>query len=114
MMNNKKLYKGIVIMLCSSLFTCTGQLCWKLSAVDGALPYILFGFVLYGLGALMMIFALKFGDLSVLHPMLGIGYVLSIVLGSLVLGESIELKRIIGIVIILFGLVCLARSDRKE
>lgn len=112
-MKKTQLYKGIAIMLSSSLLTCTGQLFWKLSAQRNTLLYISIGFTLYGIGALCMILALRFGDLSVLHPMLGIGYVFSIGLGYLVLGEPVHLKKIIGIVIILFGLIQLSRSGKE-
>lgn len=111
---NNQLYKGIAIMLFSSLLTCTGQLCWKLSAQENTLLFILIGFVLYGMGAVCMILALKFGELSVLHPMLGLGYVLSILLGNVVLHESFEIKKLIGIAVILFGLICLSRSSKGE
>lgn len=101
-------------MIFSSLLTCIGQLCWKLSAQDSTLLYVLIGFILYGGGALCMILALRFGDLSVLHPMLGAGYVLSIGLGSVVLGETISLKKLVGITIILVGLVLLSRSGKER
>ena len=113
-MNRSNLYKGIAIMLCSSLFTCTGQLLWKLSSQHNQQIMILAGFALYGCGALLMIIALRFGDLSVLHPMLGIGYVLSVILGDVVLHEAFEIKKIVGIAVILFGLVCLSRANEEE
>ena len=102
-------------MVVSSLFTCTGQVFWKLASLHSSFWYILCGFMLYGCGALLMIFAFKFefGDLSVLHPMLGIGYVFSIGLGYLVFGEPIHWKKIIGILIILLGLVQLSRSGKE-
>lgn len=111
---NNQLYKGIAIMLFSSLLTCTGQLCWKLSAQENTLLFILIGFALYGMGAVCMILALRFGELSVLHPMLGLGYVLSILLGNVVLREPFEIKKLIGIAVILFGLICLSRSSKEE
>ena len=111
---NNQLYKGIAIMLFSSLLTCTGQLCWKLSTQENTLLFILIGFALYGMGAVCMILALKFGELSVLHPMLGLGYVLSILLGNVVLHESFEIKKLIGIAVILFGLICLSSSSKGE
>lgn len=112
-MKKNQLYKGIAIMLSSSLLTCTGQLFWKLSAQGNTLLNILIGFTLYGIGAMCMILALRFGDLSALHPMLGIGYVFSIGLGYLILEETVHWKKIIGIVIILFGLVQLSRSGKE-
>ena len=111
---NNQLYKGIAIMLFSSLLTCTGQLCWKLSAQENTLLFILVGFALYGMGAVCMILALRFGDLSVLHPMLGLGYVLSVLLGNVVLHEPFKIKKLIGITVILFGLICLSRSIEEE
>lgn len=72
------------------------------------------GFILYGGGAILMIVALKFGELSRLHPMLSAGYILSLVLGSLVLEEHITISRIEGIAIIILGLVCLNLPERKS
>lgn len=112
MKNN--IHIGIIIMLGSSLFTCTGQLFWKLAALHSSLIYILCGFALYGCGALLMILALKFGDLSVLHPMLGVGYIFSIILSSVALHEQFQIRKLFGIMVIFFGLVCLSRSSGEK
>ena len=101
---------GIALMLASALLTCLGQLCWKLSANQDSLPFLLAGFGLYGCGALLMMAAMRFGELSVLHPMLSAGYALSIVLGALVLGEGISANKLLGIAVITAGLVCLSTS----
>ena len=61
--------KGILLMLISSICVCVGQLLWKISAEKG-FPIMLAGFCFYGLGALIMIIAYKYGKLSVLQPML--------------------------------------------
>lgn len=100
-------------MLTSSLMTCVGQLLWKLAA-DGSLLPLLGGFALYGAGALMMIFALRFGELSVLHPMLGAGYVLSLLLGSAVLGEPLTAAKLAGVLVIVAGLVLLAGGGEAK
>ena len=94
--------RGVALMLSSSLATCLGQLCWKLSA-DGTLIYLLGGFALYGAGALLMILALRCGELSVLHPMLGAGYVLSLLLGSIVLHEPLGARKLLGVAAICLG-----------
>ena len=105
--------RGVALMLSSSLATCLGQLCWKLSA-DGTLLYLLVGFALYGAGALLMILALRCGELSVLHPMLGAGYVLSLLLGSVVLHEPLEVHKLLGVAVIVAGLVLIARSGEGK
>lgn len=75
--------KGILLMLVSSICVCVGQLLWKLSAAQGIIV-MLVGFCFYGVGALVMIIAYKYGKLSVLQPMLSLNYVLSIFLAAVV------------------------------
>ena len=105
---------GIALMIGSALFTCFGQLGWKLSANGGAVVFLIAGFALYGCGALLMMIAMRFGELSVLHPMLSSGYILSIVLGFFVLGEDVSARKIVGIAVIIAGLVCLSTSGRRK
>lgn len=109
-----RLSAGIALMLTSALLTCTGQLCWKLSSSRGQPLFLLAGFALYGFGALLMMAAMRFGELSVLHPMLSAGYALSVILGALVLGEAVTPNKLAGIAVITAGLVCLSSSRRAE
>ena len=110
----RRLPVGIALMLASALLTCCGQLCWKLSARGGSPLFLLAGFGLYGCGALLMMAALRFGELSVLHPMLSAGYALSVVLGALVLEEEITGSKLLGIAVITAGLVCLSTSKGQR
>ena len=107
--NNKK---GILLMLVSSICACIGQLMWKLSAEQG-LIIMLLGFCFYGVGALVMIIAYRFGKLSVLQPMLSLNYVLSIILGAMVLKEQVTILKCIGVLIIIFGVVLIAGGDAE-
>lgn len=112
---NKNLWKGIAMMLCSSLLTCTGQMMWKLAALrESSLLFLASGFLLYGLGAVCMILALRCGELSVLHPMLSFGFIVSIFLGAAVLGETITLTKTAGILLIALGMVFLGRGSHTE
>jgi len=110
----KSLVIGISLMLLSSCMTCTGQLMWKLASIESRLIYYVIGFVLYGLGALVMMVALSFGELSVLHPMLSFGFIVSIFLGSLVLDEQITANKVFGIVLIIIGLVFMSIGTKKK
>ncbi len=114
MKNNKELYKGIALMLLSAAMACVGQLLWKLAARNDSLVLVLAGLVLYGCGAVLMIIALKYGELSVLHPMMSAGYVLSLVLGAIVLDEHITPLRITGVAAIIVGLVFLSSSEGED
>lgn len=108
----RKNKKGILLMVISSICVCVGQLLWKLSAEQGI--FIMFlGFCFYGVGALVMIIAYKFGKLSVLQPMLSLNYVLSIVLAAIVLKEEVSLLKCIGVLIIIGGVIMIAGGDEE-
>ena len=99
-------------MLVSSICVCVGQLLWKLSADQGIVA-MLAGFGFYGVGALVMIVAYKFGKLSVLQPMLSLNYVLSIILAAIVLKEEITIMKCIGVLIIIGGVIMIAGGDEE-
>lgn len=111
----KKNRTGILLMLVSSLFACTGQLFWKLSSYQSLAEYsliILFiGFSLYGVGALFMLIAYRHGSLSVLQPILSMNYVLTIILSVTVLRETMTLLKVIGILVIMLGVVLIGGGD---
>lgn len=117
-MNEKKnqLKIGIVLILTSALMTCSGQLCWKLGAIhtEYTLAFYLVGFVLYGMGALLMMVAFRFGEMSVLHPMLSVGFIGSLFLGGIFLNEDITIKKIAGILFILVGICFLSRQEKDK
>lgn len=104
--------KGICLMLVSSACACAGQLFWKLSAVYGIFVMAL-GFLLYGIGAMAMLSAYKYGKLSVLQPILSVNYILSIILGAAVLHEAVTIIKCAGIAIIIAGVVLIAGSDSE-
>lgn len=107
----KKNKKGIILMLISSLCVCIGQLLWKLQANNGNVVFLLFGFVFYGLGALVMLYAYKFGSLSVLQPMLSANYIFTIILATTILNEQVNLTKGIGIIIIILGVILIGGGD---
>ena len=105
--------RGVALMLLSSLSTCLGQMMWKLSASGAILP-LLCGFALYAVGAVLMVTALRYGELSVLHPILGVGYVLSLFIGSAVFRETLSVSKMLGVLVIIAGLVLIVRGEVKR
>ena len=69
------------------------------------------GFVLYGIGAVSMIIAFKFGSLSVLHPMMSIGYIFALIIGYFWLEEALTITKIVGITSILIGVALMGMGD---
>lgn len=104
--------KGILIMMASAVCACVGQMLWKMSAELGIFV-ALCGFAFYGLGALFMLIAYKYGKLSVLQPMQSVNYVISIVLGTIVFKEAVTAGKIIGVIIIMTGIVLISGGDEE-
>lgn len=73
---------------------------------------LLAGLVLYGLGAVMMVLALRHGELSVLYPMISLSYVWVAIIAVVVLHEDMNAARIAGIIVIMAGVGILGRGSR--
>lgn len=106
----KKNKKGIFLMIISSIVACLGQLLWKLGA-NGDITLLGGGFLLYGLGAILMITAYKFGSLSVLQPILSLNYVISLFVGYYFLDESVSIQNLLGVITIILGVYLIATGD---
>ena len=104
--------KGILLMLVSSICVCVGQLFWKLSVTEGLLMLLL-GLAFYGVGALVMLIAYRFGKLSILQPMLSLNYVFSLLIAAFVLHEAVTIMKCIGVLLIISGVVLIAGGDEK-
>lgn len=102
--------KGILLMFVSSCCVCVGQLLWKLIPSLGILCFF-GGFALYGLGALIMFRAYHYGSLSVLQPMMSLNYVITAILATMILKETMSLVKLIGILTIVFGVVLIGGGD---
>lgn len=109
-MKTKKQTLGVALMLICAACLCAGQFIWKCRT--GIVPLIL-GFGIYGMGALAMLSAYRFGSLSTLQPINSVSYIISTVLGHFVFYETITLGKIIAIVFIIIGVVLLARGDES-
>lgn len=73
-------------------------------------PWVIGGFGLYGLGAILWLYVLARLPLSAAYPFVGLGFILTMALGVLALGESLSPIRIAGTLLIALGCVCVSRS----
>lgn len=102
--------KGILLMSVAAFLVAGGQFAWKLAA--GALGgWLVLGFALYGMGALLMTVSFKFGKLSVVHPFLSLSYVFAIVLAYFFLGEMLRPIQYVGIAAIMVGVTLIGGGD---
>ena len=73
-------------------------------------PYVVGGLALYGLGAVVWLFVLARLPLTAAYPFVGLGFIMTMVLGMVVLGEVVSPVRIVGTLMIASGCVLVARS----
>ncbi len=117
-----------MIILLSVLLNCAAQLCMKKGMISvGEITDGISGFIAmipsmaanlylwlsagcYIISILLWLVVLSKVDVSYAYPFLSIGYVLSAVVGYLAFNETITPIRVIGIVVICFGVILISRS----
>jgi multidrug transporter EmrE-like cation transporter len=70
-------------------------------------PYLFSGYALYGLSTLMLIVALKDGELSVLYPVIALTYVWVTVLSVFMFQEVMNPFKVVGLAIVVVGVAIL-------
>lgn len=71
------------------------------------------GMVLYGIGLVIMLLALRQGEASVLSPILSLSYIWVVFLAFFVFGEILNVYKILGILIIFFGVSLIGVGGRR-
>lgn len=114
-----------MIIVIGIIFAAFGQVSWKLGMNQaGQLaalnfttlptvllnPYVLLGFVMYALSTIFWLIALSKKELSFVYPFISLTYIIVLVLSSLVLKESMGVSKLVGTLIIIIGLIIIARS----
>ena len=107
----------ITVISCTFLLT-IGQLFWKQGVENIVLENIasffsismIVGVTLYGISSLLVLYALKHGELSVVYPILATSYVWVSLISPIVFHEPIKMTNLIGVVIILLGISLLGKG----
>ncbi len=121
----------VILILGSVTLSSTAQLLLKLGATapavraaigngggtpaDRALalmttPTLVSGLAVYALSAAFWIAVLSRVDLSLAYPFVGLGFVLTFLIGTLFLGETANALRLSGTLFIIVGAILVARS----
>lgn len=72
------------------------------------------GYFLYGINTLMLVLALRDGELSMLYPIIALTYVWVTLLSYAVLAEKANIYKNVGITTIVIGVAVLGRGGRKS
>jgi len=69
------------------------------------------GLACYGISTILLVLALRYGELSVLYPIIALTYVWVSILSVGFLGESLNVFKLLGLVFIVLGVAVLGRKD---
>jgi multidrug transporter EmrE-like cation transporter len=117
------------LILCSVLMSAGAQVLLKMGMSDARVAdaiagnrrlklflevfgnrWVVLGLALYILGAVIWLAVLSRVEVSLAYPFVGIGFVAIMLLGWLLLGDSINTQRVIGTLLITAGVVLVARG----
>jgi drug/metabolite transporter (DMT)-like permease len=73
-------------------------------------PFVITGFLLYGLSSLVWMFIISRVPLSLAYPMIAIGYVIVVLMSRVVLNEAVTPLRFAGTLVICAGVILVSRS----
>lgn len=118
--NQKTARFAILLIIVCTVFTSVGQILLKLSTKNMSLNffslitnyYLIFGVIIYGLGALIMLVALKKGELSVLYPFIALSFIWVALISLFFLHEKLLLINWIGIILIVGGVSLIGRGAK--
>ncbi len=95
---------AIGLVLLSTVFGALGPIYLKKS--KKLISFTMFkGIIFYGLGTLLFVIGLRGGELSVLYPLVSIGYVLVCLFSIKMLGEQMSKRKWLGILSIVIGVI---------
>jgi multidrug transporter EmrE-like cation transporter len=114
--------RSIALVFCCTILGAAAQILMKWGANHLASPGLIgmatnmplmAGYTLYGFSTVLLVLALKDGELSLLYPVIALTYVWVTALSFLIFHDTVNAFKVAGIVIIVAGVVVLSRGGEK-
>lgn len=115
--------RSIALVFCCTILGAAAQIFMKWGANQLAHPGLIgmatnmplmTGYTLYGFSTVLLVLALKDGELSLLYPVIALTYVWVTALSFFIFHDTVNVFKVAGIVIIVAGVVVLSRSGGKK
>jgi multidrug transporter EmrE-like cation transporter len=113
--------QSIGLVFCCTILGAAAQVLMKTGAnhlvhpgLNGMITNIplMIGYCLYGLSTVLLVLALRDGELSLLYPVIALTYVWVTVLSFLLFRENVNIFKLMGISIIVVGVAVLGKGSR--
>ncbi|MFW5846815.1 MAG: EamA family transporter [Nanoarchaeota archaeon] len=113
---NTSTYIIIIVLICAFLGA-SGQMMFKLASEKFSFNpltwiynwYFIVGILLYGSSAVLFIWSLKHGNLSILYPVIATSYIWVSLLAIFFLKEPFPPIKWLGIILIILGVIIITR-----
>lgn len=112
---------AILSVMLATLLTATGQFLFKKGSEHLALNisllqnwWLIGGFAVYGISAAILVISLKYGELSVLYPVVSLSFVWVNIISFEFLGEPLNSFKWAGVSLIILGVSCIGFGSRNH
>ncbi len=118
--------RSLILVLCCTFIGAAAQLLIKFGAASLTdanplqiaihmitTPALFAGFSLYGVSTVLLVLALRHGELSLLYPVFAMTYVWVTILSVVVLHEAMNPYKLAGITTIVLGVAVLGRGGSR-
>ncbi len=120
-MKNQNSRLAFLLAFLCTLCTAPAQFFLKLGTTNIELSFqgimqntpLILGIIFYTIGSVLMIFALKFGDLSLVYPTISLAFIWVALTSSIFLKETISIVQWIGIIVIILGVMISGLSIKQ-
>jgi drug/metabolite transporter (DMT)-like permease len=103
----------LLVAFCTLLLA-AAQILMKQGLRSEAVLVILLGFILQAVAGLFITFSLKHGDLSVLYPIVALGFIWVAMAGAMLFGETLHARQYAGIAMIIIGVSLIGHRARRK
>jgi multidrug transporter EmrE-like cation transporter len=114
--------RSIVLMIICTIFTSTAQILYKIGANKLTFDFIsiitnwplIIGLALYGVGAGLVIIALRGGEVTVLYPIITSSYIWVTLASGYIFNETINPIRWVGVSLIIAGILFITFGEKDK
>lgn len=107
----------ILLVLFCAFLGATGQVFFKLGSTYLEFNLyslvtnwrFLLGLVFYAIATILLVYALKYGNLSILYPVIASSYIWVTIFSIIFLGEIFSLYKWVGIFLIILGIIMIVK-----
>lgn len=114
--------RSVLLVFCCTLIGAAAQVFFKLGAtnIPAATPLqilmnpsLMLGYCLYGVSTMLLVLALRRGQLSILYPVISLTYVWVTILSLVVFRETMNVYKAIGLAVVMAGVAILGKDGRR-